>query len=78
MTNSEKITCDAGNLYRAFQNARESSPKKCSTKRMSQHVLDEIKRAQDELHNRTWTIEKLKPLREDTKERFRETLRMTG
>ena len=61
MTNSEKITCDAGNLYRAFLDSRKSSPKKYSTKRMSQHVLDEIKRAQDELHNRTWTIEKLKP-----------------
>lgn len=61
MEESEILTCDANNLYMASEKSISSSPKKSMTKQFALHRLDEINRAQSELHNRTWKLETLKP-----------------
>ena len=61
MTNAEIITCDANNLIEAAQKIRKNSPNKSETKQFALHELDEVNKAQEELHNRKWTITQKKP-----------------
>lgn len=61
MTKSEIIACDANNLYDAAQKVIKISPNKSETKQFALHSLDEINRAQYELHNHKWTISQKKP-----------------
>ena len=56
MTKSEQITCDASNLMEASQKVLSKSKDKSETKQFALHRLDEICRAQNELHNRKWKI----------------------
>lgn len=56
MTKSEQITCDASNLMEASQKVLSKSKDKSETKQFALHRLDEIYRAQNELHNRKWKI----------------------
>lgn len=53
---SENITCNPNNLLKAFNKAVSASPQKAETKAFALKELDEIFRAQTELHNRTWKI----------------------
>lgn len=59
--NSEFITTDVNNLYNAAKRVRESSSNKQTTQRFMRDKLHEIARAQEELHNRTWKIEQMRP-----------------
>lgn len=59
--NSEAITTDTNNLYKAALKVRKSSPSKESTQKFMQNLLLEIERAQNELHNRTWKITPMHP-----------------
>lgn len=59
--NSEEITTDDNNLYHSGMKVRKSSPKKQATIKFMQELLPEIGRAKDELHDRTWKIENMRP-----------------
>ena len=59
--NSEEITTDDNNLYHSGKKVRRSSPKKQATIKFTQELLPEIGRAQDELHDRIWKIENMRP-----------------
>ena len=59
--NSEDITTDANNLYISSLKVRKSSPNKVATMRFMQNQITDIGRAQEELHNRIWKIEQMKP-----------------
>jgi len=61
MDKSEIVTCDSNNLICAYKKAVKSSKEKQSNKKFSLHHLDEILKAQDELHNRTWKITNVNP-----------------
>ncbi|MBR1476895.1 MAG: RNA-directed DNA polymerase [Lachnospiraceae bacterium] len=52
----EEITCNANNMYFAGKKTIKSSYKKESTQRFKRNLLCEIKRAQEELHDRSWKI----------------------
>ena len=57
----ESIVCDPENLYEASKRVLESGPKKQATAYFKQKRLAEIRRAQDELHSRTWKIKPMRP-----------------
>lgn len=59
--NIENIVCDADNLFEASKKVIASSPKKQGTIYFKRKRLAEIKRAQEELHARTWKIRQLEP-----------------
>lgn len=59
--NSEEITTDANNLYNSSLKVRKSSPNKVTTMRFMQNQITDIGRAQEELHDRIWKIEQMKP-----------------
>lgn len=59
--NSEIITTDAMNLYNGSLKVNASNPKKQSTQKFMMEQLISIENAQNELHERTWKIEDMKP-----------------
>ena len=61
MSESERITIDAENLFKSAKKVRDSSPAKYSTQKFMSNILQEINRAQEELTSRTWQIENMKP-----------------
>lgn len=61
MDESQRLTCDSTNLIKAADKACSSSPSKKATKQFRAHEYEQINRAQQELHNRTWQIEKTRP-----------------
>jgi len=59
--NVEDIVTDANILYESSLKVRQSSPGKQSTIIFMRDQLLKIKRAQEELHSRTWKIENMQP-----------------
>lgn len=61
MMNIEEVTTDPYNLFEASNKVRKSSPNKYLTQQFMNQRLINIKRAQEELHQRCWKITDMLP-----------------